>query len=313
MTEPNSSSHWDSLISDLGAKPPVEEESQRQPAPQQPEPPRPEKPAPVEHRSRPATNWDQLAGNLGVTSAPQPIEPPQAIEPPQPIEPPQAIVESSVAPTEATRRVSVTPERGEESPNFFDEQFDFEEPFDLLEPDDSSAAAPKAEETTEEPAEKRPRKRRRRRRPAKGSEDRKPSGPVADDDSDRETAAEGVETADVEQTGDKPVSSEQRRSKRSRPRRGKRRRPDDEQKPAESSAKQGDGEPDEPCGESASLDDLDAEETADECSGERAVRAGFRGIPTWGETVGLVIEKNLESRAKRPGELPRSRGKKRRS
>lgn len=290
MTEPNSSNHWDSLISDLGAKPPAEEESLRQPGPQQPQPARTKKPA-AAHRSRPAADWDLIAGNLGVT----PVTPAT-----QPIEPPRKIVESSVAPAEAPRHVSITPERGEESPNFFDEQFDFEEPFDLLEPADGSAAAPKAEE----PAEKRPRKRRRRRRPAKGSEDRKPSGPAPDDDSDRETAAEGVETAD-----DKPASSEQRRSKRSRPRRGKKRRPDDEQKSAEPCAERGDGEPDEPHGESASHDDFDE----DERSGERSVRAGFRGIPTWGETVGMIIEKNLESRAKRPGGTQRDRGKKRRS
>ncbi|MBU4272820.1 MAG: hypothetical protein KKE86_03525 [Planctomycetes bacterium] len=293
MTEPNSSKHWDSLISDLGAIPPAEEESRRQPGPQQPQPARTEKPASAAHCPRPAADWDLIAGKLGVTPTPRPIEPPQEI------------VESSVAPAEAPRQVSITPERGEESPNFFDEQFDFEEPFDLLESAGGSAAAPKAEE----PAEKRPRKRRRRRRPAKEFEDRKPSGPAPDDDSDRETAVEGVETAGVERTGDKPASSEQRRSKRSRPRRGKKRRPGDEQKPAESRAERGDGEPDEPRGESASHDDFDAEER----SGEQSVRAGFRGIPTWGETVGLVIEKNLESRAKRPGGAQRGRGNKRRS
>lgn len=264
--------------------PPSEEESQRQPGPQQPQPARTKKPTAAAHRPQPAADWNLIAGKLGVTPASQPIEPPQEI------------VESSVAPAEAPRQVSITPERGEESPNFFDEQFDLEEPFDLLESDVGSAAAPKAEEL----AEKRPRKRRRRRRPAKGSEDRKTSEPAPDDDSERETAAKGVENADVERTGDKPASSEQRRSKRSRPRRGRKRQPGDEQKPAE------------PHAESDSHDDFDAEEIADERGGEQSVRAGFRGIPTWGETVGLVIEKNLESRAKRPGGAPRSRGKKRR-
>lgn len=297
MTEPNSSKHWDSLISDLGAKPPAEEESLRQPGPQQPQPARTKKPTSAAHGPRPAANWDLIAGKLGVTPASRPIEPPREI------------VEPSVAPAEAPRQISITPERGEESPNFFDEQFDFEEPFDLLEPADGNAAAPKAEE----PAEKRPRKRRRRRRPAKGSEDRKTSGPAPGDDSDRETAAEGVETAGVERTGDKPASSEQRRSKRSRPRRGKKRQPGDEQKSAEPCAERGDGESDEPRGESASHDDFDAEETTDDRSGEQSVRAGFRGIPTWGETVGMVIEKNLESRAKRPGGTQRGRGKKRQS
>ena len=32
---------------------------------------------------------------------------------------------------------------------------------------------------------------------------------------------------------------------------------------------------------------------------DRPARAGFRGIPTWEEAVGLVLAKNMEARSKR--------------
>jgi hypothetical protein len=44
---------------------------------------------------------------------------------------------------------------------------------------------------------------------------------------------------------------------------------------------------------------MDIEE--DETDGDqRAPRLGFRGIPTWEEAVGLIINKNIEARAKQP-------------
>jgi hypothetical protein len=41
----------------------------------------------------------------------------------------------------------------------------------------------------------------------------------------------------------------------------------------------------------------------------RLARVGFRKIPAWEEVIGMIITKNLESRAKRPnGGAPRGRG-----
>ena len=37
----------------------------------------------------------------------------------------------------------------------------------------------------------------------------------------------------------------------------------------------------------------------DEDEGDRPARLGFRGIPTWQEAIGLIVDKNLELRAKR--------------
>ena len=42
--------------------------------------------------------------------------------------------------------------------------------------------------------------------------------------------------------------------------------------------------------------------------GERSPRLGFRGIPTWEEAVGLIVNKNLENRAKRPNGGQHGRG-----
>ena len=42
----------------------------------------------------------------------------------------------------------------------------------------------------------------------------------------------------------------------------------------------------------------------EEPGGDRPARLGFRGIPTWEEAVGMLITKNLEARARRPGRRP---------
>ncbi|MBN1394084.1 MAG: hypothetical protein JW959_03580 [Pirellulales bacterium] len=277
MTEPNPSNHWDALISSLGATPPDEEAALRQPEPKQPEPAPNAKLSPVERSPRPPADWNLIAGELGVDAPPEKIAP--SAETPAPLD----VAE------EPSRRVSVTPERGDESPNFFDEKFDFEEPFDLLESGKAAVDAPKSDEPAEEHAEKRSKKRRRRRRPEKDVKDGKPGERV------RAAGAESDRGAGDEEA----LSSEQRRSKHRRPRRGKQHLTADGRKPTD----------DEPAaaGKTPDIDD-DADERED-----KSVRAGFRGIPTWSEAVGLLIEKNLASRASRPSAQRRGRGKKRRS
>ena len=46
-------------------------------------------------------------------------------------------------------------------------------------------------------------------------------------------------------------------------------------------------------------DGIDLEE-GEEGEGQQSPRIGFRGIPTWEEAVGLIVNKNIETRAKRP-------------
>jgi hypothetical protein len=46
--------------------------------------------------------------------------------------------------------------------------------------------------------------------------------------------------------------------------------------------------------------DIGEGEEADVEGQSPAERHGFRGIPTWEETVGMLITKNMEARSRRP-------------
>ena len=75
MTDSNSPSNWDSLISDLGVTPPPEEKPRQAARPSQPRPVK--KPAAPRPRpaAAPAASWDAIASQLGVTPAPEPVAP----------------------------------------------------------------------------------------------------------------------------------------------------------------------------------------------------------------------------------------------
>jgi ribonuclease E len=324
MPDSNPSSHWDSLASDLGIQFPAEEPVLKQPIAVPPQAPPPKSPPRVTRPTpppAPASNWESLASNLGLAPAPQPAAA-------QPASPSQAAVFEPAAAKEG-RRAAPAPDTPEESPNFFDERFDFEEPFDLLE--SSEAATPPAAEK-DEAEEKRPRKRRHRRRSGKGS-DRKDShetapvepvetvvveaAPSVEDaaDSNRTSAIVVTEEVVIEDDTSEPAEAEQRRPKRRRSRRGKKKEVRDETQPA-AIAKPGPEETD-----LRSVESLDggrrgrraaaAEDAKDmddgsldedvSSEGDRPARQGFRGIPTWDEAVGLIIAKNLEARSKRGG------------
>jgi len=368
MSEPSPPNNWDDLISSLGVTPPTEEEKPaahptpaKKPASR---PPHPEKPA-----SPQASDWDLLASELGVapvSSPPPPPPPPAAREkkferppareehrkPPPAREehrkPPPAREEHRRPPTaqeKAQEPVAAQPpplpETAEESPNFFDERFDFSEPFDVLENGESSAVAAEPGEPGES-AEQRPRRRRRRRgrgrprdsesregraessegrEPAASKErsdepdapDREPKGAESDLDVLDETvgAESRVDGSEADETGE-------RRPKRRRGRRRKKRPGSEDAQ--HSTGVAGESDADEDRGprpaetlEGGYLDAVAAEGLEDEEEVDtdgRAVRVGFRGIPTWEEAVGMLVAKNLESRAKRPGGggSPRGRG-----
>jgi ribonuclease E len=269
---------------------------------------------------------------------------------------------------EQARRGARAPEAPEESPNFFDERFDFEEPFDLLESAEaaesvepaeaaeSAEALPTADEPTAEtggPRSKRPRRRRRRRRGGgEHREGRDANAPAGEDRSaeieptlageelpqelvasEAETEAISGERPDVEGEAGEPA---ERRPKRRRSRRGRKRRSGETaeaaDKPAETPselaaddlsevhleaaeadvaadedfglADGGFGATDEGFGAAdeglASADEGLELEEGDEGDDQRSPRLGFRGIPTWEEAVGLIVNKNIETRAKRP-------------
>jgi hypothetical protein len=328
MEDPNPSNHWDLLASNLGVTPPLESEEPQRPAPPpQPMPARPPKsPSGVRPPAAPsaiATNWDSLAVELGVASAP-----PSTHEAKQPQEPEKPLAAARERPAPSL------PTKAEESPNYFDEPFDFEEPFDLLESPGAAPEAPEAEtdatsESTE--PEKRSRRRRRRRRPGRQHESGRPDArePPAPDaqttdrstglvvDAESDLAAAVADRGGPGADGESPAKTDeeeagQPRSKRRRPRRGRKRPPGDESPPDVAGEPVAEGQ--EPGPETLDhdedLSDL-GEAGADEEAGpfgDRPARLGFRNIPTWEETVGMLVTKNLEARAKRPGGGQRPRG-----
>jgi hypothetical protein len=321
------------LASDLGIPVPPEEVVTEQPKAVSPPPPPPPSPPPREPVTpRPArassTNWDSLASDLGLE-----VEPPPVV----------AKTPSSDVPSAATsppsggkqrRRATPAPDTPEESPNFFDERFDFEEPFDLLESPDAAAAIPpptheQAKEKKEpEERDRHTRKRRSRRRPGK-ERDRRDSAEPTPGETIEQTAVEATTAADgfddldqaevdvaAEQVVEKvapldgePSETGPRPSKHRRSRRGRKKESREEPKPAaavEPSRDEVQARPPKSPREDlhdrrrAKDDDSDMDEEVESETGSSA-RQGFRGIPTWDEAVGLVIAKNLEARSKRGG------------
>jgi hypothetical protein len=312
MTDSNSPSHWDVLASMLGAKPPQEEVSRQPSPPAAKQPSAPKTPARASQPPKPpqTSSWDVLATNLGISQ----VAPPELPKtPPKPVTAPSDVVTPPLP--EPGRRSATQPETPEESPNFFDERFDFEEPFDLLEASEAPVV-PSAETPTEptEPTEKRPRRRRRRRRgrggerqdsqeknmPAVSDSATDVMSTPAESDSEHEPSADKTEVTDQEHIGDE---SEKPRPKRRRSRRGKKRR-DTEAIPA-AADEHSSSHAKTPPSKSHDADEFEEEMPFDDSiplgeGEERPARLGFRGIPTWDEAVGMLIEKNLEARAKRP-------------
>ena len=330
MTDSNSPNHWDLLASNLGATPPAEESEKPQaPSASQPGPaakpavraPRPNQPGAPPRR----TDWDVLANELGIAPAPQAAVPP----PRAPTAPSVAAARAPVAP-EQSRAAAVPAEAPEESPNFFDERFDFDEPFDFLEstePRPAASAEPVVESASgvAEPTEERPRSRRSRRgRGRRGDRDsrERPAAaatglsatehgstlPLAEKGEHELAAAEGEAVADATTSeASTTEQAESRRPRRRRGRRGKKRRDTETAAtPAgeladESSITQSTGPADAASDQSDELaEDVEELGEGEEGDGERPARFGFRGIPTWEQAVGLLVERNLEARAKRP-------------
>ena len=333
MTEPNSPNHWDLLASTLGASAPAEEPAAQQPSPAAPPPVH--KPSHHERKTTPqVANWDLLASDLGLApAAPPPVAPstptPTAARQAEPVEPivpftpkPDPLAALFGPLPERERHETPPPETPEESPNFFDERFDFEEPFDLLESSESAGSVEEAAvEGSESTEEKRPRRRRRRRRGrGRGGEQQRETEAASGERSDE--AESELEAAPAEEKSEgtkerRPAREEseagetgERRPRRRRSRRGRNRR-DTEASPrlsGETARPDADVETDL---ESADLHDVgDDFEFGPEgdVEGEQPARLGFRGIPTWDEAVGLLIDKNIEARSKRPAGGPHHNG-----
>lgn len=335
MTDSNSPNHWDALASTLGAQPTPQEVDATQPKPTVSQTPPPRKPAPRKESVAAApprtANWDMLASELGLEPAPQPVAPPRAAAPRQVVPPAipkqerRPVPPAAFAPKPAAfapkqeDQAPTPPELPEESPNFFDERFDFEEPFDLLESSETPAGAAEAGEETAESTEKRPRKRRRRRRRGRGGESREAgvsateeAVPTLAEDLDREPVVAQAEATGEESPDEAAAegeTEEKRRPRRRRSRRGRKRREPEAVEgvaavPAEGAAPAEAHDEDMLDEHLLAADDLLDVGEGEEGDEERPARLGFRGIPSWQETVGLLVDKNIEARSKRPAGGP---------
>jgi len=272
MSETNPSNHWDFLAKTLGATPSAEPIEPRQPvAP--PVATRRERPKPP--RAKPA-DWDKLANQLGLPPAATPSSPVKAETP-------------------------------EESPNYFDERYDFEEPVDLLDMQAAPASRNESSDETTDPSAKRPSKRRRRRGRGRSSDKRPRSSEPSDVEGSRESAS--IEEAASPSESQAPVlesdgeTSDESSARRPRRRRGRKRRKPSTNAPSNASGAIGDAK-EHPASERSRdrhIEDAADAEVMDAEEGEQPARLGFRGIPTWQETVGMLIDRNLEVRAKRGG------------
>jgi hypothetical protein len=193
------------------------------------------------------------------------------------------------------------PETATELPSFFDE------PFDLIEPPEAPPGAPAGEESDE----RRRRRRRRRRRPGEEPErrdSRRPAEAAESERSLRRPPAEAspgygpAEGAPAEGPGEEEGGGEgPQRERRPRFRRERKMRPGEEptaprtkSSAAPKAEESDDLEMDLDIGEGEEAD------VGGESRGDRTERQGFRGIPTWEETVGILVTKNMESRSRRP-------------
>jgi hypothetical protein len=314
----NVPNHWETLASSLGVEPPVEEPQPKQAGPsaaQQPATPKSATPTP--HRAKPAgaprqaANWDVLASELGI--APLVNAAPVAASVPEP-----------AAPVGSVEKVQ--PEGPEESPNFFDERFDFEEPFDLLEAGESSPAVASGAEGAMEQVEQPPRKHRRRRRgrggerpktheeaaPALGDEKSADMASATSDESGHEPRLRESVRAGAREAGEgtEGEATREHKVKRRRSRRGRKRR--EMESPA--AAEEGlDVESLAAAAHADNLHDLESDVVVGEglelsegtSSGpDESGRFGFRGIPTWQDAIGILVTRNLEARARRSGGGP---------
>jgi ribonuclease E len=288
MSEPEKSSHWNSISEEVGVTPsadlprpeaaPVPADTARQSKDQGTQ-----RPAEVE---QPTTDWNLLASDLGVQSAPpskRPAPPPKRPKPPskrraapprRPASPPEAAVPPHQAdrPTEREPEgVSPevekaaqddqsdaagvdTPEGGPMTASFevMEEQVDFGE----TEPAGTSKDAEDAGGG----------RRRRRRRPRRRSTKKRTAETDEEVSKEKSAGATKPESAEDQPAEDQPTADQ----------------------PA------------------ADADELQPESDSDT---QRPTRPSHRNIPAWEEAVSIIVDANIEARASRPkAGRSRSRG-----
>lgn len=327
MPDPRKSDHWDLLASELGAERAPEDVAEEPAASGErpeavPEPPPPKAPSRgVAKPPRRAPNWDALASQLGVAPEIRAEEPLPAERPTE--EPPEEA--SREGPAEASEAAESSLESEGQFRDFFQEPA-----AEVLEGPARPAWGPAdaAEESDEPPPggagideeteEKKParRRRKRRRKPRESSQ--------APDQPDLESAGEGSEAFSEEPAEAEPEVKEGQadkgRSKRRRKRSSgqkKRGLATDEAPPEEETAteqREKEKQTSQGTADKARKSTKHGDEEDEPDEDPKSSKLSHRTIPTWEETVGLIISANLEARSSRPaGGYPRGRGKARES
>ena len=302
MTNQNKADHWGDLASILGAEVREEEPVQDVQPGGETEPEAKDEPvctpptktvAREERPRRAPSDWDALASSLGLETPPEPAK--ESVEdlPPRPrdeepesstvsaeeqeVEPAPAVSMTELAETveSLSDRVKTAPWGLEHEPTFRIAQEQEAEEVSAEVDREEVADEPAAEEETPSRAKS---KRRRRRRS-------RPGDKAAVSESAEEPAEAVAESQPEEAEAGETESEGRHRSKRRRPRRRR-------QKAESPDKTRPDAMGDDDADDIFDQDDLES----DSGSG----KAGHRSIPVWQEAISIIVEKNLESRAKKP-------------
>lgn len=317
-------SGWDSLASDLGLAPPqpaplVARETQPEkpaaseasppPAPAEPTPPasprrrsrpaRPSKPVAPPREPEPPVEEEVAAAAPPVTPPPRPVAP---SPPPQPAEP---VAAKEKPPQSGSislwHRIFGSPE--EQAEKIADVSRAAEQ---------TSTGAPAADDVETETDE---RSTTAARQPA----DREENAAVARADEDQ-VAEESEDGAD----DDAEVRPKKRRPRRRRRGRGRKGEDRKEDRPVEAAAaapeRDVSAEADVDAADEDGFDEIDAElddegdeapATAAKSPTGKTKAAGHRSIPSWEETIGIMVDVNMQSRSQRKSSSSSSRGRSR--
>ncbi len=376
-SDPNKKNHWSQLASKLGANVPAEldpsePESTNLELPAEPSPPMPGEKKTTRRESQAPTDWNNLAGELGMevresqpTAAPatddSPVdtldtssEPPVESHPTFDNDAAQSPVEEQPAPSteisdskdssESTKNLST-----DDIPSFtFDDVPTVEEMNDVLEKanvkdvrphshetafdlsifdeeETTASKAPESSSSSEEAQEStetgtRPRRRRRRSRRPTDSGNNTPSEPQLNSDSEEQSSTNQTESASETKSENRSDDQDgQRSGRRRRRRRGRKTEQTSQESAAPDSPTEKIGFTEEdyelfddtqlPADNApavAATDDEPLDPVEDSPSRKRTVH---RKIPSWSETIGIVVDSNISSRQQSDKSRSRGRGR----
>lgn len=330
MTDQPEQDHWDLLASELGTPPPppkktpqersdqidssrdnsAEDEGASAPA-KAVSPPRRRSPSPRAAKPRRTANgWSELAAELGVEVPQQPAEAATVSPPPEPAAPPEEPMAEAVTQEPSDEAIVV------ELPDGAAEHVELVEPgAEPIEAEPEEREAQATEQDNESSRQKSGRRRRRRRRPARSRDQTETADDemeVAGDDETEAAAERAVETSGASTGDGEPSRSKRRRRRRPGRKRGAEAESNPD-RPENETAAPGDTSPTQSMATAeAGLSDAGAESSAPQDQRNRDLgrtKPSHRGVPTWRDSVEILISANMEARAKKPDRGSSSRGR----